>query len=53
MCWIVQANMICTCGCKRRFTPEKPWAKYATKECGDAARHKRYRARLKKRGTRN
>ena len=42
--------MICVCGCKKKFTPEKPWAKYATKECGDRARMKRYRARLKKRG---
>ena len=34
--------------CKKRFTPQKPWAKYCTKACGDAARMRAYRERKKK-----
>lgn len=38
-----------TCAeCKKRFTPEKPWAKYCGRLCGDAARARAYRERKKK-----
>ena len=45
--------MICACGCKKRFTPVTAWSLYATKECGNRARVKRHRAKLKKRDPSN
>jgi hypothetical protein len=35
--------------CHKRFTPEKPWAKYDTRACANKARMRAYRLRLKKR----
>jgi len=29
-------------GKPKRFTPLKPWRKYCSKACGDAARHRAY-----------
>lgn len=45
--------MICANGkCKKRFTPEKPWARYCSEACGDIVRHLAYRGRTKKLKTR-
>jgi len=40
--------MTCSNGkCKKRFRPEKPWAKFCSRACGDAVRHREYRERKK------